>query len=221
MEDKLAKVRLGDLLRKFSQEVGVSLEDFQIKLFGLYLQELLEWNKTFNLTGIRDPEDIVIKHFVDSLTPLPYLEPSGRLLDIGPGAGFPSIPLKIAASELQVQLVEASRKKVSFLKHIIRILKLHSAIVMQSRIEDVGLPGEPFDTIISRAFAHLEPLVKTVSPLMEPGNTLVAMLGPTTCEDHPKLADCALAEDLELQRVVLLELPRGRGGRTLLFFTKM
>ena len=221
MEDKLHKARLGDLLRQGSQEVGVPLENQQIEHFSFYLQELLEWNKTFNLTGIRDPEDIVIKHFVDSLTPLPYLEPFGRLLDIGPGAGFPSIPLKIAAPGLQVQLVEANRKKVSFLKHIVRTLKLHSAIVMQGRIEDVELPGEAFDTIISRAFAHLEPLVKIVSPLMEPGNTLVAMLGPTTCEDHPKLADCALAEDLELQRVVLLELPRGRGGRTLLLFKKM
>jgi len=221
LEDKLVKVRLGDLLRKFSQEVGVSLEDFQIKLFGLYLQELLEWNKTFNLTGIRDPEDIVIKHFVDSLTPLPYLEPSGRLLDIGPGAGFPSIPLKIAASELQVQLVEASRKKISFLKHIIRTLKLESVIVIHSRVEDAELPDEPFDTIISRAFTRLEPLLEIVSPLMEPGNTLVAMFGPTTAKDHPRLADCALAKSLKLNRVVSLELPRGRGGRTLLFFIKI
>jgi len=220
LEDKLLKLRLGDLLRQASQEVGVSLEDLQIELFGLYLQELLQWNKTFNLTGIRDPEDIVIKHFVDSLTPLPYLEPFGRLLDIGPGAGFPSIPLKIAAPELQVQLVEASRKKISFLKHIIRTLKLESVTAMHSRAEDVELPDEPFETIISRAFARLEPLVKIVSPLMEPGNTLVAMFGPTTTEDHPRLADRALAESLELKRVVSLELPRGRGGRTLLFFKK-
>ncbi|MGW8208300.1 MAG: RsmG family class I SAM-dependent methyltransferase, partial [Syntrophobacteria bacterium] len=67
MEDKLVKVRQGDLLRQASHEVGVSLRDSQIELFELYLQEILEWNKTFNLTGIRDPEDIVIKHFVDSL----------------------------------------------------------------------------------------------------------------------------------------------------------
>lgn len=220
MADKLVKVRLGDLLRQSSQEVGVPLEDLQIELFGLYLQELLEWNKTFNLTGIRDPEDIVIKHFVDSLTPLPYLEPSGRLVDLGPGAGFPSIPLKIAASELRVQLVEASRKKVSFLKHIIRTLKLESVVTLHSRFEDVELPEEAFKTIISRAFTRLEPLLKIVSPLMEPGNTLVAMFGPTTAKDHPRLADCALAESLELNRVVSLELPRGRGGRTLLFFQK-
>ena len=221
MEDKLHKARLEDLLRQGSQEVGVSLEDLQIELFGLYLQELLEWNKTFNLSGIRDPEDIVIKHFVDSLTPLPYLEPFGRLLDIGPGAGFPSIPLKIAAPGLQVQLVEANRKKVSFLKHIIRTLKLESVMVIQSRIEDIELPDEPFDIIISRAFTRLEPLVKIVSSLMEPGNTLVCMFGPTTAKDHTGLADCALAESLELKRVVSLELPRGRGGRTLLFFKKI
>jgi 16S rRNA (guanine527-N7)-methyltransferase len=221
LEDKLHKARLEDLLRQGSQEVGVSLEDLQIELFGLYLQELLEWNKTFNLSGIRDPEDIVIKHFVDSLTPLPYLEPFGRLLDIGPGAGFPSIPLKIAAPGLQVQLVEANRKKVSFLKHIIRTLKLESVMVIQSRIEDIELPDEPFDIIISRAFTRLEPLVKIVSSLMEPGNTLVCMFGPTTAKDHTGFADCALAESLELKRVVSLELPRGRGGRTLLFFTKI
>ncbi len=221
MEDKLHKARLEDLLRQGSQEVGVSLEDLQIELFGLYLQELLEWNKTFNLSGIRDPEDIVIKHFVDSLTPLPYLEPFGRLLDIGPGAGFPSIPLKIAAPGLQVQLVEANRKKVSFLKQIIRTLKLKSVMVIQSRIEDIELPDEPFDIIISRAFTRLEPLVKIVSSLMEPGNTLVCMFGPTTAKDHTGFADCALTESLELKRVVSLELPRGRGGRTLLFFKKI
>jgi 16S rRNA (guanine527-N7)-methyltransferase len=201
--------------------VGVSLEDIQIEAFWLYLQELLEWNKTFNLTGISVPEDIVIKHFIDSLTPLPYLEPSGRLLDIGPGAGFPSIPLKIAAPGLQVQLVEASRKKVSFLKHVIRTFKLGSLTVIHGRIEDVELPDEPFDTIISRAFTRLEPLVKIVSPLMVPGNTLVSMLGPTTFKDHPILADCASAEGLELKRVVSLELPRGRGGRTLFLFIKI
>ena len=212
---------VGELLRQASNEVGVSLRDSQIKLFEVYLQALLEWNKTFNLTGIRDPEDIVIKHFVDSLTPLPYLEPSGRLLDIGPGAGFPSIPLKIAAGELHITLVEASRKRVSFLKHIIRTLKLESVIVKHSRFEHLEAADLPFNTIISRAFTRLEPLVKLVAPLMTPGNSLVAMLGPAKGSEHSRFADFAQAESLELHRIVSLELPRGRGGRTLLFFTKL
>ena len=212
---------VGELLRQAAKEVGVSLRDSQVKLFELYLQALLEWNKTFNLTGIRDPEDIVIKHFVDSLTPLPYLEPSGRLLDIGPGAGFPSIPLKIAAGELHITLVEASRKRVSFLKHIIRTLKLESVIVKHSRFEHLEPADLPFNTIISRAFTRLEPLVKLVAPLMTPGNSLVAMLGPAKGSEHSRFADFAQAESLELHRIVSLELPRGRGGRTLLFFKKI
>lgn len=214
-------VKFQDLLRQASHEVGVSLSDTHIDSFDLYLQELLEWNKTFNLTGIRDPEDIVIKHFVDSLTPLPYLEPSDGLLDIGSGAGFPSLPLKIAAPELQVQLVEANRKKVSFLKHLIRTLKLKSVTVLHSRFEHIKPPDQSFNTIISRAFTRLEPLLKLVAPLMVSGNTLVAMLGPTNAQDHPEFADCGLTESLDLYRVVSLELPRGRGGRTLLFFKKI
>ena len=95
MEDKLAMVKFEDVLRQATHKVGVSLSDTQIGLFGLYLRELLEWNKTFNLTSIRDPEDIIIKHFVDSLTPLPYLELSGEILDIGPGAGFPAVHLEV------------------------------------------------------------------------------------------------------------------------------
>jgi len=214
-------VKFEDVLRQATHKVGVSLSDTQIGLFGLYLRELLEWNKTFNLTSIRDPEDIIIKHFVDSLTPLPYLELSGEILDIGPGAGFPSLPLKIAAPELQVQLVEANRKKVSFLKHLIRTLKLESVTVLHSRFEHIKPPDQSFNTIISRAFTRLEPLLKLVAPLMVSGNTLVAMLGPTNAQDHPEFADYGLTESLDLYRVVSLELPRGRGGRTLLFFKKI
>jgi 16S rRNA (guanine527-N7)-methyltransferase len=196
------------------------LSSGQVELFWLYLQELLEWNKRFNLSGIRDPDDIVIKHFVDSLTPLPYLALSGRLLDIGPGAGFPSIPLKIAASRLQVQLVDASRKKVSFLKHLIRTLELKGISALHCRVEEMGQPDKPFRIIISRAFQRLGPLFELVSPLLEPGNMLVCMVGNTSEEEQKSLERLASAENLELGRAVSLELPRGRGGRTLLFLQK-
>jgi 16S rRNA (guanine527-N7)-methyltransferase len=216
----LDKDRSTGLLRRASQEVGVSLSDSQIELFWLYLQELLEWNEKFNLTRIRDADDIIIKHFVDSLTPLPYLPPTGRLLDIGPGAGFPSIPLKIAAPRLQVQLVDANRKKVSFLKHLIRILGLQETTAIHSRFEVMQQPDKPFQVIISRAFQRLEPLLKLVSPFMEPESILVGMLGPTTRKAQSRLEHLASAEGLALSRPVSLELPFGRGGRTLLFFKK-
>jgi 16S rRNA (guanine527-N7)-methyltransferase len=219
--NKVDKDRLTRLFLQASQEVSVSLSAQQVELFWFYLQELLDWNRTFSLTGIKNPDDIIIKNFIDSLTPLPYLDSSGRLLDIGSGAGFPSIPLKIASPELEVQLVEASRKKVSFIKHLIRTLGLKEVSVLHSRFEEMEQPEKPFHTIISRAFRRPAPLLQLVSPLMEPGTTLVAMLGPTTREEHNELEELALTESLEASRVVSLELPRGRGGRTLVFFIKI
>jgi 16S rRNA (guanine527-N7)-methyltransferase len=221
LENKVDKDRLTRLFLQASQEVSVFLSAQQVELFWLYLQELLDWNRTFSLTGIKNPDDIIIKNFIDSLTPLPYLDSSGRLLDIGSGAGFPSIPLKIASPELEVQLVEASRKKVSFIKHLIRTLGLKGVSVLHSRVEEMEQPERPFHTIISRAFRRPAPLLQLVSPLMEPSTTLVAMLGPTTREEHNELEELALTESLEVSRVVSLELPHGRGGRTLVFFTKM
>ena len=209
-----------DLLRRASKEIGVSLTESQLELFWHYLQELLEWNKTFNLTGIRDPADIIIKNFVDSLTPLPYLVRSGRLLDIGSGAGFPGIPLKIAAPQLQVHIVDARRKKTSYLKHIIRTLGLKGVTALHGRAEEMEQPEQSFQIIISRAFRRLQPLTKLVSPLMEPGNILVAMLGPITEEELGRFQDLASVESLEIKRAVSLDLPHDRGRRTLLFLQK-
>ena len=214
------KDRLTRLFLQASQEVSVSLSAQQVELFWLYLQELLEWNKTFSLTGIKNPDDIIIKNFIDSLTPLPYLDSSGSLLDIGSGAGFPSIPLKISCPEIEVQLVEASRKKVSFIKHLIRTLGLEGVSVLHSRVEEMEQPERPFRTIISRAFRRPAPLLQLVTPLLEPSTTLIAMLGPTTSAEQNELEALALAQSLEVSRVVSLELPRGRGGRTLVFFQK-
>jgi 16S rRNA (guanine527-N7)-methyltransferase len=217
----LEKASCTDLLGQASQEVGVILGEMQLELFWLYLQELLEWNRVLNLTGTTDPEDIVIKHFVDSLTSLPYLDRSGLLLDIGAGAGFPAIPLKIAAPELQAQLVDARHKKVSFLKHIIRTLNLQNVIAIHSRVEDLVLREQPFRTIISRAFVRLEQLLELCSPLLEPGHKLVAMLGPTSKAQQAGFEKLAAKEGLELRRIVLLDLPLNRGSRTLLFFHKI
>ncbi len=214
------KDRLTRLFLQASQEVSVSLSAQQVELFWLYLQELLEWNKTFSLTGIKNPDDIIIKNFIDSLTPLPYLDSSGSLLDIGSGAGFPSIPLKIACPELEVQLVEASRKKVSFIKHLIRTLGLEGVSVLHSRVEEMEQPERPFRTIISRAFRRPAPLLQLVTPLLEPSTTLITMLGPTTSAEQNELEALALAQSLEVSRIVSLQLPQGRGGRTLVFFQK-
>ena len=220
MVSRLDKDKLTNLLRQASLEVGVTLSPPKLDSFWRYLQELLEWNRKFNLTAITDPADIVIKHFVDSLTPLPYLKSSGTLLDIGPGAGFPSLPMKIAVPQLKVHLVDANRKKVSFQKHLIRTMKLRGATATHGRIEDLEPQEISFQVLISRAFVRYESLLHVASPILCSGNTLVAMLGPITSEDQVRFEDHALAEGLELSRLVSLELPLGSGKRTLLFFSK-
>jgi 16S rRNA (guanine527-N7)-methyltransferase len=208
------------LLHETSPEIGVRLSALQAELFWLYLQELLEWNRTFPLTAVTDPAEIVIKHFVDSLSPLPYLEASTNLLDIGSGAGFPGIPLKIAAPDLRLSLVDANRKKISFLKQVVRTLKLQGVVVRHGRVEDLPPSDQPFTTIISRAFRTLESLLDLVSPLLSPECLLVAMLGPTRAPEHRHFRELASAHGLRFSRLVALELPRGMGGRTLVFFRK-
>jgi 16S rRNA (guanine527-N7)-methyltransferase len=220
MPTKLEKDGVLALLHETSREIGVRLSAPQAELFWLYLQELLEWNRTFPLTAVTDPADIVIKHFVDSLSPLPYLGASTHLLDIGSGAGFPGIPLKIAAPDLRLSLVDANRKKISFLKQVVRTLELREVTVLHRRVEDLPLGDPPFATVISRAFQRLEPLLDLVSPLLSQECLLVAMLGPTRAPEHRLFRELASARGLRLSQLVPLELPRGRGGRTLVFFQK-
>lgn len=209
------------LLRDSASEMGVPLGPDQLEQFWCYLQELQEWNQRYDLTAITDPQDIVIKHFVDSLTPLPLLGPATDLVDVGSGAGFPGIPLKIASPSLRIQLLDAKRRKVSFLKHVIRTLGLSGITAHQGRIEEFSGSRLTCEVLISRAFQRPAPLLRLVSPVLVSGATAVAMLGPTGPEDLSHFQDVAGGLGFQLSRWQSLNLPRGRGGRTLLFFLKV
>ncbi len=129
-----------------------------------YRQELLDWNTRMNLTAITGPEEVLIKHFLDSLSVLTvYDHPRTRLLDIGSGAGFPGLPLKIVRPQWQVVLVEATRKKVAFLQHMIETLQLKNVEAVHARAEDVGHKQEyraAFDVVTARAVASLPALLE-------------------------------------------------------------
>lgn len=174
--------RLLELLKESAAAVNVVLDQHALSLFDRYYRELLIWNGKMNLVSFRTPEEMVIKHFVDSLTPLPYLAaPRGRLLDIGSGGGFPGIPLKIACPGLQVSLLEASRKKSSFLKHLLRRLSLERAEILHARVESVmngDIYHHKFDAVISRAAFKLPELFTLGRFFLAPGGQLIAMKGP-------------------------------------------
>lgn len=168
---------LQDLLNKLELDVP---EGAQISLHRL-VSELLRWTRRRNLTAITDYDEALEKHIVDSLTMLPFVLRTERLLDLGSGAGFPSLPLKIVCSELEVVSVDAVGKKIDFQKHITRTLDLKGFTAVHSRVEsllDRVEYREKFDIVTARALCSLTELVNLAEPFLSAGGRLVAMKGP-------------------------------------------
>jgi 16S rRNA (guanine527-N7)-methyltransferase len=167
--------------------IGIRLGPAELDRFATYHREILLWNRRINLVSERSAQEIVIRHFLDSLTPAPFLDrPDGALIDLGSGGGFPGIPLRIALPGLHLSLVEASRKKSSFLSHVVRTLRLDGVHVIRKRVEELtageALAGR-FDTLISRAAFKLPDLIRTASFFLKPGGQLIAMKGPDPQEE--------------------------------------
>jgi 16S rRNA (guanine527-N7)-methyltransferase len=143
------------LLGQTTRELGIELSTLQMEEFDLYQKALLQWNAKTNLISEKSAEEIVSRHFLDSLTALQFIDNRrARIIDIGSGAGFPGIPLKIACPDLQPYLLESNRKKVSFLKHIIRLLNFTETVVLHERAENLIKNNKWkyfFDVVISRA----------------------------------------------------------------------
>jgi 16S rRNA (guanine527-N7)-methyltransferase len=126
------------LLGQAAQKLGIPLSDIQLDQFDTYQQEILKWNAKTNLISEKSAQEVVSRHFLDSLTALQFIDNQrARIIDIGSGAGFPGIPLKIARPNLQLYLMESNRKKVSFLKHIIRLLNFSETVVLHERVENL------------------------------------------------------------------------------------
>ena len=169
-------------IEEFKKLTGLSLNENQIHQFKQYEDELLEWNSRFNLTAVRDREGIQTKHFLDSLSCILVWgnRIPTRLIDIGTGAGFPGLPLKIFYPNLQVTLVESVGKKAEFCRHIVSLLKMEKVEVLPNRAEEVGqmkVHREKYDIAIARAVAHLSVLVEYLLPLVKIGGAMVAQKG--------------------------------------------
>ena len=153
----------------------------QLKQFELYKENLLKWNKRINLTAIKDEEDIWQRHFFDSLTLLPFLSEKVRTIDVGSGAGFPGLPIKIMRPDINMTLLDSLRKRVIFLEDTISLLGLCDIVCVHSRAEDfVKLEGcrGGYDVCTARAVARLEQLCKWSLPFLAPGGLFLAMKGP-------------------------------------------
>jgi 16S rRNA (guanine527-N7)-methyltransferase len=170
-----------ELLSSGARELDIELSIDQVNLFFLYLDELKKWNRKINLTAIRDERDIVIKHILDSLSYIKGFTPTQglRLLDMGSGAGFPAIPIKITAPGVTVTLVESVKKKASFLRHIARLLNLNHVTVLDQRTEELDASYHAaFDVVTARAFADMEKALAAGKHFLTSQGHMVLSRGP-------------------------------------------
>lgn len=210
------------LLVEGAKALGIGLDEEEVHEFGLYLNELARWNQKINLTAVRTEKGILLKHFLDSLSACPYLPTRGRLLDIGSGAGFPGIPIKIVRPSLQVALIDSVQKKVVFQRHIFRTLDLHGIEAIHGRIQDqeiLASMGGRFDAVISRAFSDTKTFLGLSQPFLRPGGLALAMKGSVD-EEEIRQAREALKEHYEHRPTVSFVLPFSTFKRSILLFEK-
>jgi 16S rRNA (guanine527-N7)-methyltransferase len=211
-----------DLLVEGAKAFGIHLNENDVEVFDLYLRELLKWNQRINLTAIRSEKGIILKHFLDSLSACPYLSRPSSLLDIGSGAGFPGIPLKMVNPFLEVTLIDSTRKKVDFQRHIIRTLGLRAIEAIHSRVQDKDVLqslGGRFDFVISRAFADLQTLLMVSFPFLKKEGIVLVMKGEM---DRVEIRSLSKIEGTRyrLQKTVSLILPGSTFKRSILLFEK-
>lgn len=175
--------------------LGIILNEDQLGKFDLYRRELLKWNEKTNLISDKSAQEISNRHFLDSLTALPFIDKQdARIIDIGCGAGFPGIPLKIALPALRLYLLETNRKKVSFLKHIVRLLSLTETTVLHERVENLVMNDKWksfFDILISRAAFKLPEMLPWGAFLLAPAGKFIALKSMDIDQEFSEAAKAA------------------------------
>lgn len=198
---------------------GINLTDQQLDLFRIYLGELWSWNRKFNLTGLEDRGRMVIELFLDSLIPSPFLPGEGDLLDVGSGAGFPGLPLKIHCPLRNTFLLEPNSKKVSFLRHVIRLIRLEEIHTIKGRVEH--LPKEArYDMVTARALAEFGKTLESCAPLVKDGGLLVLYLGARAEENLRESERSVADQDLRVCKKISYTLPGKRSERHTVIFQK-
>ena len=215
---------LAELLSGAAALTGLMPGKSEISLFESYRKEILFWNNKMNLVSVKSPLDLPVKHFIDSLTAAPYLPRKDvTVLDIGAGAGFPGIPLKICMGALKLYLLESQRKKASFLKHIVRKLDLREVTVVHKRAEDLIREGsyrEFFDTVISRATLKLPKLLEMGGYFLSSSGILIAMKGAGVEKELRDALDSRPSNRMAFLAAYDLSLPETADRRKIVIFKK-
>jgi 16S rRNA (guanine527-N7)-methyltransferase len=171
------------LLESGAQKLGIKLTPAQLERFETYYREMVDWNARMNLTAITDYEEVQLKHFLDSLTVISALGPRDRdrsltVIDVGAGAGFPGLPLKLVFPQINLSLLEATTKKARFLEHMVNVLRVNDVNIINARAEDAAHNEryrEKFEVVLARAVAGLPALLELTLPFCAAGGRFIAM----------------------------------------------
>lgn len=209
MPTDTAKPISGDTVRRALGEFQVPVENTQVLQIQHYIRTLLRWNDKLNLTAIRDPLEILYRHFCESMFAAGAIPvDNGRLADIGSGPGFPGIPLKIIRPELELCLVESNIKKGTFLAEVVRELQLTKSRVLISRYEELGEEIAPLDYVCSRAVGEFEPFLEWAGSNQVQAGQVILWIGGRDLEDVRKNRNWAWQEPIlipkSLQRYLLV-----------------
>lgn len=186
------------------KEFNIEINDEQIKKFMNYMNLLLEWNEKINLTAITQPEEVKLKHFVDSLTVLKYINDDDKVIDIGTGAGFPGIPLKIMKENTKITLLDSLNKRINFLNIVIETLNLSNIQAIHGRAEEIArnkLYREKYDVAVSRAVANLSTLTEYMLPFVKVGGKCICMKGANVNEELERAQNAIKELGGEIERV--------------------
>ena len=192
--------------------------------FEKYKDLLLEWNEKINLTAITEEDEIILKHFIDSCSILKYIENNQKIIDVGTGAGFPGIPIKIMNESLDITLVDSLNKRVNFLNEVIKELELKNIEAIHSRAEDIGKDDkyrEKYDIATSRAVANLSTLLEYLMPFVKVNGMCICMKGPNIEEELNEAKKAIKEFGGKLEEVYNFKLPNSDIERNIIIVRKI
>ena len=202
----------------------MNIDKEKADLFEEYKEILLDWNEKINLTAITDEKEIILKHFIDSASILKYIEDGEKVIDIGTGAGFPGIPLKIMNNGLNITLVDSLNKRVNFLNEVINKLNLNNICAIHARAEELGRDNnyrEMYDVATSRAVANLSTLLEYLMPFVRVGGRCICMKGPNIDEELNNAKNAIKELGGEIEKIDNFYLPNSDIERNIIIIKKI
>ena len=220
----MEQIEFEKIMKDYCGVLNIEITQEQIEKFYKYMNLLIEWNEKINLTAITEPKDVILKHFIDCLTINKYVKTDDNLIDVGTGAGFPGIPLKIMNKDLKVVLADSLNKRINFLNEVIDELNLEKIETIHARIEELGQNKnyrEKFDIVTSRAVANLATLSEYMLPLNRIGGISICMKGSDVEEELKDSRNAIKVFGGKIGKRVQFCLPKSDIGRNIIIVEKV